>query len=143
MEKISKKSENKEAAGAAILKILPDNFNKFSYSKKSHILFFRQKNYDNEVLHRNVKLNDCSKSEYQNLLIYSFIKNNFEKGAKILEIGNANSKSEILESLKNDYECWRIRDAIDLSNDFTSKQEKLPIENYKNLLNITEILYEK
>lgn len=136
MEKLSKtgnrKSGNKEAADTAIVKIIPDNFNKFSYSRKSHILFFRQKNYDNEVLNKKVNPNDCSKSEYQNLLIYSFIKNNFEEGAKILEIGNTNSKSEILESLKKDYECWRIRDAKDLSKDFTSKPEKLYIENYKN-----------
>jgi ubiquinone/menaquinone biosynthesis C-methylase UbiE len=43
---------------------------------------------------------------YQDLFVYSFIKQNIKPGSKILDIGGGNSR--ILKHFKNDYECWNI-----------------------------------
>lgn len=99
---------------------LPQSFNDFTFSKKSHIKFFRKKNYDIEILGKKISLNDFSNLEYQNLLAYSFIKDNFKNGARILEINN--SRSVISDHLKIDFEYWRLDNINYLSEEFISRK---------------------
>jgi len=91
--------------------ITPDTFNDFTYSKKWHFELFIKNNYDQEIFGNKVDLNYCDLKTYQNLLIYSFIKQNVEKGSKILDIGGGDLL--LLDYLRKDYECWNVDKAKD------------------------------
>lgn len=86
--------------------ISPNNFDLFTYSKKSHFRKFLENNFDEELLGRSVDPLNCDLKVYQDLLVYSFIKLNIKEGSKILDIGGGNSR--ILNYFKNIHECWNI-----------------------------------
>ena len=48
----------------------------------------------------------CDLKVYQDLLVYSFIINNLEPNARILEIGGGESR--VIANLKDHYECWNL-----------------------------------
>lgn len=82
-------------------KINDCNFDDFTYSKLSHLKQFKRfGDYEN------IDFNCCDLKPYQDLLVYNFITENLEPGAKILEIGGGYSR--VLSALKPDYECWNI-----------------------------------
>ena len=68
---------------------------------------FIKNNYDEELYGRKIDIDNCDIKIYQNLLVYSFIKNNLKPGAKILELGN--NVSQVLNFFRNDYECCNIK----------------------------------
>lgn len=111
-------SDENNIKKSTVYSTLPQSFNDFTFSKRSHIKFFRKKKYDIEILGKKISLNDCSDLEYQNLLAYSFIKDNFKNGARILEINN--SKTVISDHLKIDYEYWRLDNLNVLNEEFVS-----------------------
>lgn len=88
-------------------KVTPGNFNSFTYSQKMHFDLFNDNNYSQELYGKEVTIETCDVKVYQNLLIYSFIRQNIKKGGRILQIGN--NPSQLLNILKNDFECWNIR----------------------------------
>lgn len=86
--------------------ISPESIDEFTYSKKSHFELFKKNNYDIELLKKKTEEDNCDIKVYQDLLIYSFIKQNIKKGSKILDVGGSNSR--ILKYFKDEYECWNI-----------------------------------
>ncbi|MFZ1320184.1 MAG: hypothetical protein WAT71_01375 [Ignavibacteria bacterium] len=88
------------------------NFNSFTYSKKAHFQFFQENNYDYILYGRRIEPEESDIRIYQNLLIYAFVINNIEKGAKILEIGS--EYSQVFEKLKTEYECWKFVNPVEL-----------------------------
>ncbi len=93
----------------------PETFNEFTYSKKSHLIFFSQKNYDSELFGRKINEKDCTDNEYQILLIYAFIKTNLRHGARILEINN--SESLISNKVEMSFKYWHVNNL----DNFTGK----------------------
>ena len=87
--------------------VTPDNINDYTYSKRSLMESFIKNNYDEELYGRKIDIDNCDIKIYQNLLVYSFIKNNLKPGAKILELGN--NVSQVLNFFRNDYECCNIK----------------------------------
>lgn len=83
-----------------------DNFNEFTFSKKWHFEYFLKNNYDEELYSVTVDPDYCDLKAYQDLFIFSYIKNNIRKGSKLLDIGGGDSR--ILNYFQNDYECWNI-----------------------------------
>lgn len=83
-----------------------EDFLPFAYSRSSHINFFQNKSCDTLLYGRRIESWDYDLNTYQNLYIYSFIKDNISEGARILEIGNKDDY--IINHFKNQRECYRI-----------------------------------
>lgn len=86
--------------------ITPELFNDFTYCKKTHFTLFKKYNYDFELFGKEIDPLNCDLKVYQDLLIYSYIRQNVSKGSKILEIGGGESR--IIKRFKQNYECWNI-----------------------------------
>ncbi|GAI29988.1 unnamed protein product, partial [marine sediment metagenome] len=89
-----------------------DDFDDFTYSKKSHFALF--KGYDVELYGKSIDPDACDLKAYQDLLVFSFIKENIPRGSRILDIGGG--KSRILNYFKNNYECWNLDKLEGLGN---------------------------
>ena len=101
----------------------PDNFNEFSYSKKSHFNIFGKNNFDKIFYGEEVGPDRFDIKKYQNLLIFSFIHQNLPEGSRILEIGNQDDF--ILNHFRYRYECWRVEDVSVLAgNDVTDNTDR-------------------
>lgn len=121
--------EIKKANSANLsITITPNNFKDFTYSKKSHLEFFRNNNYDIKLFGKEINLAICSLRNYRYLLIFSFIINNIPKKSRILQIGESDLR--ILDHLKLDYECWKISSIKDVLKDYSTNKEKLKIEKF-------------
>ena len=78
-----------------------ENFTDFGYSKVSHFSKFHiMPIYATQVT------STCDLKVYQDLLVYSFIKDNLAPGSRILEIGGGESR--VIACLKQDYEFWNL-----------------------------------
>lgn len=86
--------------------ISPEKFDSFTYSKNKHFDLFKQCNYDEELFGTIVDPLNCDLKIYQDLFVYSFIKQNIKAGSRILDVGGGDSR--ILNYFKNDYECWNL-----------------------------------
>jgi ubiquinone/menaquinone biosynthesis C-methylase UbiE len=86
------------------LKITANNFSEFTYSKQHHFACFG----DNDVELYGEKKDPglCDLKVYRDLLVYTFLKEHIPKGSRILDIGGGDSR--IINTVKNDYECWNI-----------------------------------
>lgn len=84
----------------------PENFNRFTFSRKTHFVLFDYCEFDKMLFQRKIKIDDCDLKVYQDLLVFAFLSHNIPKGAKILDVGGGVSR--ILQYFKNDYECWNI-----------------------------------
>lgn len=82
------------------------NFDDFTYSKKKHFQFFREKEYDKILFGECVNPENCDLKIYQDLFMFAFIKENVNSGSKILDVGGGDSR--ILKYFKDEYECWNI-----------------------------------
>jgi ubiquinone/menaquinone biosynthesis C-methylase UbiE len=51
-------------------------------------------------------LGNCDLKVYQDLLTFSFIKQNYDRPIKMLDVGGGTSR--ILEHFKKEHECWNI-----------------------------------
>lgn len=81
-------------------------FNDYTYSKTSHFEHFHNRNYDIELFGKRIDPDECSLINYQELLIFSFIKENVSPGSRLLDVGIGYSR--ILNYFKNEFECWHI-----------------------------------
>lgn len=96
---------NSDLHETAPAKIAWENFQDFTYSKRSHLKLFRQFGFYLGIEPEHYDPIFDLKF-YQDLLIYNFITDNFQPGAKLLEVGGGNSR--VIQVLKNKYECWNI-----------------------------------
>lgn len=96
---ISKEVEKKKGFGW-------EKFQRFTYSKHSHIVLFNQKNYEEDLYHEKKEINLWTLKRYQDLLVFSFIKQMVAPGSRLLEVGGGNSR--IINRLKKEYECWNV-----------------------------------
>ncbi len=83
-----------------------DNFDYFTYSKKTQFEFFKKMKYDVELFGKEVDPQNCDLKVYQDLMTYSFIKQNYDRRIKMLDVGGGSSR--ILEHFKKTHECWNI-----------------------------------
>ena len=97
------------------------DFNDFSFSKKSHFRIFHEYNVDHTLYGKRIEPDDSDIRIYQNLLIYTFVILNLDKGSKIIELGN--DYSPVFEKLKLDYECWKFVKPIELKNKFETIED--------------------
>jgi len=102
--------------------VTPENFNDFSYSKKSHFDIFSKNGYDKLFYGKDTGPDNSDIKKYQNLLIFSFITQNIPEGSRILEIGCGDDY--ILNHFKYRYECWRLEDVTVLAVDEESISSK-------------------
>jgi glycosyltransferase involved in cell wall biosynthesis len=79
-------------------------FQDFLYAKKHHFEFFG--NNDVELFHAKIDPDYADLKAYQDLLVFTFIKNNIPPGSRILDIGGGDSR--ILKHFKNSHECWNL-----------------------------------
>lgn len=108
----------------------PKTFFNFTYSKKQHANFFKENKYYSELFDEEIDFKKFRTKDYQNLLVFAFIKKNIPKGAKILQIGNNFSK--IFGRLKSDYELWNLPDPSELTKDLFADPNSLTITSPKN-----------
>jgi len=87
--------------------VTPDNFGFFTYSRTIHFPYFG-------IQGRTFDPSQCDLKVYQDLLVYSFLRDNISAGSKILEIGGGNSR--ILKAIHADYECWSLDKLEGLDN---------------------------
>src|SRR2546427_12471198 len=81
-------------------RITPDNFSCFTYSKHPHFAFFRDHGV---ALHGHPPdPTRCDLKVYQDLLVYSFIKDNVPAGARVLGVGGGGSR--VVQALRQGYE---------------------------------------
>jgi SAM-dependent methyltransferase len=85
-------------------KINPEKFDDFTYSRRSHWNFFA--GCDKELYWKKIAMNECDLKFYQDLLVFLFIKEHIEPGARILEVGGGNSR--ILTHFTKSHDCWNI-----------------------------------
>jgi len=83
-----------------------ENFDRFSFSKYSHINLFTQDKYEEELFGKKKSLLLWRLKRYQDILVFSFIKQVIPPGSKLLEVGGGDSR--IIRRLKTQYECWNV-----------------------------------
>lgn len=116
------------------IKISPENFDNFTYSKKKHFDFFSSNNFDEDLYKKRIEAEYSDIKSYQELLVYSFIKHNIPPGSKILELGG--NYPLVLKRLKSDYECWNLHSsdvALNQMNDTDKEGIKFLKNNIENL----------
>jgi SAM-dependent methyltransferase len=84
----------------------PDEFSRFSYSKRQHFRFFYEQGFDVELLGTTPDPDKCDLKVYQDLLVFSFIRLQLPKNSRILEIGGGQSR--ILTYFSDSFECWNL-----------------------------------
>ncbi|MEO8446542.1 MAG: hypothetical protein ABI528_03560 [bacterium] len=94
--------------------ILSKDFKNLFTSDKSHLKVFSDNYFDHKVLGRKIYEDDISIAEYQNLLVYTYVKANFPSGATILEVGGINNG--ISEILSQEYEVWELKNTDELKS---------------------------
>lgn len=120
-------SEQESDSQMKYIPVTQDNFNDFSYSKKTHFNIFSKNGYDKLLYGREIIPENCNIKTFQNLLIFSFITQNIPEGSRILEIGCGDDY--ILNHFKYRYECWRLEDVTVLAVD----EEKILSKGFRYL----------
>ncbi len=82
------------------------DFSSWMFSQNRHFDYFKQHGYDIELFGREVDPQDSNLKVYQDLLTFAFIKENFSRPIRMLDIGGGESR--ILNFFKDDNECWNI-----------------------------------
>ena len=93
--------------------VLPENFQRFTYSKRSH---FSMLPLHESQLHHNQ--DNCDLKVYQDMLAFNFILDNFPTGSKLLEIGGGDSR--VIGWLKDRYEFWNLDKLEGMGNGVTA-----------------------
>lgn len=93
-----------------------DGFDEFTFSRRSH---FAQLGLP--PLHAGEDIDDCNLKVYQDMLVYSFIVDNFPPGARLLEVGGGNSR--IIRWLRDRYEFWNLDKLEGVGNGLTSLED--------------------
>jgi len=98
------------------LPVTPENFARFTYSKRSHFSLLRP--HESQLHH---DLHNCDLKMYQDMLAYNFILDNFPRGARLLEIGGGDSR--VISWLKDRYEFWNLDKLEGVGNGLTDIPE--------------------
>ncbi len=101
------------------------DFSCLTYSLKSHFNYFKSKRYDIELFGEEVDPLNCDLKAYQDLLVFTYIKENVPKGSRLLDIGGGTSR--ILNHFADEYECWNIDKFEGLGNG----PQNIPLAPYK------------
>ena len=96
-----------------------DNFQEFTYSKKSHFELFNSFKISENIFGKEVDSSEYDILKYQELLVYSYIKNNLKNGSKILKIGSLGDN--LINVLKNEYEIFKFDNVLEFSSKIYSK----------------------
>lgn len=114
----------------------------FSFSRRFHMKFFKNKKYEEQLYGRNIPENEYNVRKYQNLFIYSFIKDNVPKGSRILEIGNGDDT--VISHFRYIRECFRLENPEILINELYGP-EKVNVQfiNYSDVKNQNDSFFEK
>ncbi len=107
--------DNDHGLSEKFLSIKPENFNEYTYSKKSHFNLFQQNKFDLLFYGTEIGFEGYDIKTYQNLLLFSFITQNISEGSNILIIGSADDL--IYNHFRYRYQCWRMADPSNLIND--------------------------
>jgi len=83
-----------------------NDFSQFTYSQRSHFELFAQNNYDIQLAGNKLNPDRCSLKQYQDLLVFSFIKQFVPEGSGLLDVGGG--KSRIIKHFKKKYRCWNV-----------------------------------
>jgi SAM-dependent methyltransferase len=81
--------------------IKASDISNFNYSKITHFKQFRTL-----PIHKKQSPATCDLKIYQDALVYTYILDNFQPGARLLEIGGGESR--IIAELKGRYEIWNL-----------------------------------
>jgi len=95
----------------AEIKATINNFDEFTYSKKSHFEYFNKEGLDIDLSGNTVNIDYCDLKMYQEMLVYSVIRNNLTNGSRILEIGN--NYPLLLSKIKNNFECTEFHTSME------------------------------
>ena len=82
------------------------DFSSFTYSQRSHFNLFSGYSWDIELFKKKLNPEQCSLKNYQDLLVFSFIKQFVPEGSRILDVGGGNSR--IIKHFKKKYQCWNV-----------------------------------
>ncbi|MBE9569986.1 MAG: methyltransferase domain-containing protein [Proteobacteria bacterium] len=82
----------------------PAAFFDFSYAKTRH--FKRLSRRSNDLYSNMINPSQCDLKVYQDLLVFSFLKNVIPPGSRILEVGGGNSR--VLGQVHGEYDCWNL-----------------------------------
>jgi len=82
------------------------DFSRFAYSQSHHLALFANHDYERELYGETIAPQLWSLKRYQDLLVFSFIKQFIPEGSRMLEIGGGESR--IIAYFKNKYECWNV-----------------------------------
>jgi len=129
-----------EESTKIITSISTDNAHEYSFSKKSHLEFFMRMNYDQHLYSKRQDFRHFNISEYQNLLIYAFIRNNLPQGSSILYAGE--EYSPVVEKLKDYYEIWMFDNPSDIEKNSTDIENKIVIHKVVNENEKMELPYQ-
>lgn len=88
--------------------LLIREFQKFTYSKKSHFKLFNETGYSEKLYGKKLTPEDIDIVRYRELMIYSLIKNNFKKGSRILAVGP--DSETFKKALNVDYQYFVLKD---------------------------------
>lgn len=89
-----------------------NRFDDFTYACNWHWDIFKP--LDEELFGESVNPFQVGLKQYQDLFVYTFIKDHVPPGTKILDVGGG--KSRILTKLQNEYECWNVDKMEGLGN---------------------------
>jgi glycosyltransferase involved in cell wall biosynthesis/ubiquinone/menaquinone biosynthesis C-methylase UbiE len=85
-------------------RVAPKDFQQFTFSRRSHWELFIDK--DEELFSKKEDMDECTLKIYQDLLVFTFIKDNVTPGSRILDVGGGCSR--ILDYFSETYDCWNI-----------------------------------
>jgi len=80
------------------------NFSHFTYATRWHWQLFDR--YDEELFGKKLNLDEVDLKRYQDLLVFTFIKDYIPEGSRILDVGGGISR--LLSYFSQQYECWNI-----------------------------------
>jgi hypothetical protein len=83
---------------------MPTNFYYYNYAKYTHFDVLQK--YSKDLYADEIDPDQCDLKEYQDLIVFSFIRNTIPPGSRILEVGGGNSR--LLAKLHSEYECWNV-----------------------------------
>lgn len=95
--------------------ITPGNFDLFTYARGWQFAYFKER--DLELYGTRFDPASSDLKIYQDLLVYSFIRENIPPGARILEIGGGDSR--VLQAISGSYECWNLDKLEGVGNGLT------------------------
>jgi len=113
-EKFINMKKNNSTSIPCVLFMNSCDFSEFTCSKRSHFNRFSHYQYDRELFNKTLNPDHSSLKDYQDLLVFSFIKQFAPEGSRLLDVGGGESR--IIKHFKKKYQCWNIDKLEGLGN---------------------------